>query len=158
MEQFTYFWHGPFSQWARSAFTVDGVEYTCAEQYMMHQKALIFGDTEKAQEIMDAGFNPKKHKELGRQVRGFMKDKWDKVAKDVVYIGTHNKFTQNPDLLEQLKATKGTTLVEASPFDRIWGIGLAENDPRAKQRATWLGTNWLGEILTEVRIDIFQEG
>lgn len=157
MEHFTFFWKGPFSQWARSAFTVDGVEYTCAEQYMMHQKALIFGDTEKAQEIMDAGFNPRRHKDLGRQVKPFDPAKWNEVAKDVVYVGTHHKFKQNPELLKLLKDTKHTTLVEASPLDRIWGIGLAENDPRAKQRTTWLGTNWLGEILTEVRNDIFGE-
>lgn len=157
MDKFTFFWNGPFSQWYRSLFTIDGITYNCAEQYMMHQKALMMGDTESAKEIMNAGYDPRTHKALGRKVRPFDAKLWNEKCKEVVYKGSYAKFTQNRDLWEELKATAGTTLVEASPYDKIWGIGLYEDDPRAKKRETWLGTNWLGEVLTQVRIDLLGE-
>ena len=90
-------------------------------------------------------------------VAGFNKEQWEQVARDVVYKGCYAKFTQNQDLKQALLATAGTTLVEASPEDRIWGIGLRKTDPRALNRATWRGTNWLGEILTKVREDLLNE-
>ncbi len=77
---------------------------------------------------------------------------WVAVARDVVFRGNVAKFGQHPDLLARLRATCGTTLVEASPNDRVCGIGLAKDDPRAAQRDTWLGTNWLGDSLTEIRV------
>lgn len=156
-ETFSFFWKGPLSQWARSDFRANGVDYTCAEQYMMHQKALLFGDTEKAQEILDAGFNPKRHKQLGREVKPFDPDKWNDIAKDIVYNGSDYKFQQNPQLMKQLELTMGTTVVEASPFDTVWGIGLGPEDPRITDRNNWRGKNWLGEVLTELRVDIFGE-
>lgn len=155
-EQFTFFWAGPFSQWHRCKFTVDGVTYNCAEQYMMHQKALFFEDTETAKKIM-ATSSPKAQKALGREVTPFDAGKWDGVARDVVLRGNLAKFKQNPDLLALLMATKGTTLVEASPYDKIWGIGLKESDPKAKDRATWRGKNWLGQVLTAAR-ELFEKG
>ena len=96
--------------------------------------------------------DPVRHKALGRQVAAFSGDVWAAVARDVVFRGNVAKFSQHPDLLARLRATRGTTLVEASPQDRIWGVGLPRDDPRAAQRETWLGTNWLGDVLTEVRI------
>jgi ribA/ribD-fused uncharacterized protein len=155
-EKFTFFWSGPFSQWHRCKFTVDGVEYNCAEQYMMHQKALFFGDKETAKKILETT-SPKAQKALGRQVTPFDQGKWEGVARDVVLRGNLAKFKQNPDLLEKLLATKGTTLVEASPYDKIWGIGLKEDDPKAQDRATWRGKNWLGQVLTAAR-ELFETG
>lgn len=149
-EKFTLFWHGPFSQWAPSDFVVDKIKYNCAEQFMMAQKALMFGDHVRWVEIM-ASDSPKVQKALGRQVENFNEDEWNKVAKDIVYKGNLAKFEQNHDLKEQLLATKGTTLVEASPYDKIWGIGLPADDPKAQDRQTWEGKNWLGETLTQVR-------
>lgn len=72
----------------------------------------------------------------------------------MVYEGNHAKFTQNPEFLEKLLATKGTTLVEASPYDRIWGIGMAEGDKGITDRDNWRGTKWLGEVLTGLREDL----
>ena len=149
-EKFTLFWDGPFSQWARSEFVIDGITYNCAEQYMMAEKARLFGDTEVLAKIM-AAKHPSRQKELGRKVKGFDADRWNAVAKDVVRRGSRAKYGQNPSLLTELLATKGTTLVEASPFDTIWGIGLGAEDPRCLDRSTWRGTNWLGEVLDEVR-------
>lgn len=156
-EQFTLFWgERPFSQWSPSTFTVDDATYNCAEQYMMAMKAKVFGDAEKLQEIMKAE-HPADQKRLGRQVRGFEATRWEKIAREVVYKGNYEKFKQNADMREKLFATAGTTLVEASPKDRIWGIGMGAKNPDAQDRAKWQGRNWLGEVLTRVRDDLLRE-
>lgn len=152
MEQYTYFWasKSPFSNWYKCRFEVDGQSFTSSEQYMMYGKAMLFGDTEIAAQIMQTS-NVREQKALGRKVSGFDPQTWNQHAKAIVKKGCRQKFVQNPELMEILLATAGTTLVEASPDDAIWGIGLAEEDPRASKRETWLGTNWLGELLTELR-------
>ncbi|MFL5513165.1 MAG: NADAR family protein [Gemmatimonadales bacterium] len=127
----------------------------CTNFAKVSQKALLFDDRQTAERIMQAG-HPRTQKVLGRQVRGFLKEHWDAVAREVVYRGNWAKFTQDPELHAALLATAGTTLVEASPSDTIWGIGLGEDDPRARDRASWLGTNWLGEVLTRVRDDLLR--
>jgi len=155
-ERFTFFWSGPFSQWFKSSFTLEGHRYVTAEQYMMAEKARLFGDIEIRDAIL-ATDNARKQKALGRDVRDFDATRWNAVARDIVYRGNRAKFLANPNLLERLLATKGTTIVEASPDDRIWGIGLAENDPAAANRATWQGSNWLGDVLTRLRDDLITE-
>ncbi|MBB6023492.1 ribA/ribD-fused uncharacterized protein [Paenibacillus sp. JGP012] len=155
MEKFTFFWHtaSPFSQWHPANFIVNGLQYTSAEQYMMHQKALLFGDLKIAEQIMSTN-SASVQKKLGRQVKGFDQTVWEAECQRIVYEGNQAKFTQNEKLLAALLATRGTTLVEASPDDRIWGVGLAEENPRIRNRSTWRGTNWLGEILTRLREEI----
>ncbi len=150
VEQFTFFWNGPFSQWHPSVFIVNDITFNCAEQYMMYEKGMLFEDYDTAVKILETD-DPRKQKSLGRTVNDFDPSQWNEVARDIVFAGNVAKFTQNSDLKEMLLQTKGTTLVEASPYDKIWGIGLKENDPRALSRETWQGTNWLGEVLTEVR-------
>lgn len=152
-EKFTFFYGGYASQWAATDFVVDGVTYNCAEQYMMAQKAILFNDPAALQIIMGTN-NPKIQKAAGRTVNGFVKERWEENAKLYVYRANFAKFTQNIDAWNWLETTKGTTLVEASPWDTIWGIGLAADDHRALDRHTWMGTNWLGEIITQVREDI----
>lgn len=120
---------------------------------MMHQKALLFGDQAIADKILKSS-SASVQKKLGRQVANFNQTVWEAECKRIVYEGNEAKFTQNNDLLEALLATRGTTLVEASPDDQIWGVGLAEEDPRIRNRRTWRGTNWLGEILTQLRENI----
>jgi ribA/ribD-fused uncharacterized protein len=155
MQKFTFFWRGPLSQWARSPFSVEGTEYFCAEQFMMSEKAKLFGDHEINEAIMNAD-NPSECKQLGRKVKNYNDEAWNAVAKDVVYKANHAKFTQNPELYEKLMASEGE-LVEASPYDKKWGIGLREDDVRAQDKSTWCGTNWLGEVLTQLRDD-FRKG
>jgi ribA/ribD-fused uncharacterized protein len=155
-ERFTFFWSGPFSQWFKSGFTVDGQHYVTAEQYMMAEKARLFRDEEERHNILSTA-DAREQKRLGRLVRNFDADRWNAVARDVVYVGNRAKFAAHPELLAKLLATEGTTLVEASPEDCIWGIGLAEDDPNAHDRATWCGTNWLGEVLTRLRDDFLRE-
>lgn len=152
-EQFTFFWAGPFSQWHISEFEIDGIKYNCTEQYMMAMKAKTFGDEGAHTLIMNAK-SPKTQKALGRKVTNFDPKHWNAVARDIVYVGNHAKFTQNEDLLKGLMSTKGTTLVEASPYDKIWGIGLDAKDMRSRSRDTWKGTNWLGEVLTKLREEL----
>lgn len=155
-EKFTFFWGGIFSQWCPSKFTIDGVEYNCCEQYMMLKKALLFNDFDTAAKIMGTK-NPRDQKQFGREVKNFNKDLWEKWCRKFVYDANYAKFSQDSDLYDGLMLTRGTTLVEASPEDKIWGIGLRESDSRALDRNTWQGTNWLGEIITTVRSDFEQE-
>lgn len=149
-ERFTFFWNGPFSQWHKSPFMLDGTLYNTAEQYMMAEKARLFADNRALDLILQAD-HPRDQKALGRRVRNFDEASWHAVAKNVVFKGNRAKFTSHRDLLAQLLATEGTTLVEASPLDTIWGIGLAEDNPDAMDRTKWRGTNWLGEVLTDLR-------
>jgi ribA/ribD-fused uncharacterized protein len=149
-ERFTLFYGGPFSQWAHSPFVVDGTEYNCAEQYMMAQKARLFGDEERLKLIM-ATDNPAEQKALGKKVERFRKSVWEAVARDVVMRGSLAKFTQHHYFFEALMETRGTTIVEASPTDVIWGIGLDEYDPDCRDRSKWRGSNWLGQVLTDLR-------
>lgn len=157
MEHFTFFWDGPFSQWEPACFTLDGIEYNCAEQYMMAEKARLFGDDDTLEQILEAE-DPATQKALGRVVDGFDPDVWEEEEDNgmprcwnIVWRGNMAKFSQNPHLLRELLETEGTSLAEASPEDAIWGIGLAADDPAATDRASWPGLNWLGEVLDDVR-------
>lgn len=151
-EKFTFFWNGHFSNWHKCTFKVEETTYNCTEQFMMAEKARLFNDQETLIKIMSID-SPKEQKALGRKVKNFDVNKWNTIAKDIVYIGCYAKFSQNEYLKKLLLETEGT-LVEASPYDKIWGIGLASDQPEAKNRNTWNGTNWLGEILTKVRNDL----
>jgi ribA/ribD-fused uncharacterized protein len=150
IESFVFFWSGPFSQWHPSPFVIDSITYNCAEQYMMAEKARLFGDTEREAMIMAAA-DPGDQKRYGRMVEGFDNEVWLPAAKAIVKRASYAKFEQNADLRVALFATGKRTLVEASPHDKLWGIGLRESDPRAMHRSRWQGKNWLGEVLTEVR-------
>ena len=154
MEKFTLFWDGPFSQWVGSDFEFEGMTFDRAEQFMMFCKAAFFEDWSIAEQVMNTPGNPKKQKALGRKVKNFNVEKWATVAKKIVYSGSYCKYKQNIEFWELLRATDGTTLVEASPYDKVWGIGLSEFHPDAVKRSKWKGTNWLGEVLTQVREDI----
>lgn len=156
MKKYTFFWGGPFSQWAPSEILIDGVKYNCCEQYMMAQKALLFKDIESHDAIMKAS-HPSDQKALGRKVKNFNKETWEQIAKSVVYRANQAKFTQHKHYYDDLMATGDTLLVEASPEDKIWGIGLAESDPRVHDESQWQGTNWLGEVITDVREDLKNE-
>ena len=149
-ETFTFFWRGPFSQWHPSRFVVGGITFSHAEQFMMYAKAMLFGDRETAGRILKAK-TPREQKAHGRHVQGFGEAVWQLFREGVVFDGSYAKYSQNPDLREALLATRGPTLVEAAPSDRVWGIGLAEEDPRARDRVQWRGLNLLGEALSRVR-------
>ena len=151
---YVFFWNGIYSQWYKAPMTIDGVNYNCCEQYMMHQKALTFGDTETAELIMKTE-NPKDQKALGRQVKNFDKAKWDTVSIGIVYKGNYAKFSQNDDLGDELLVTGNKILVEASPYDTIWGIGMGEKEPGINNPANWKGLNLLGWSIMLVRKELF---
>ncbi|ROQ76380.1 NADAR family protein [Streptomyces sp. NBC_01260] len=138
------------SQWWPSPFTVDGVTYASAEHWMMAGKARLFGDAAAAQTAV-AAKSPAEAKKAGRLVRGFDEAVWERERYALVVAGSLHKFGQDPALREFLLATGDRVLVEASPMDRIWGIGLAADDPRAQDPAAWRGLNLLGFALMDAR-------
>ena len=138
------------SQWYMCSFVVDNVSYNCAEQFMMAEKARIFGDDDTWQQIM-ASYDPMTIKKLGRKVRNFNAYVWKKNCQQIVKRGNLAKFSQNQKLLEYLLGTGDKILVEASPKDTIWGIGLAEDASEASNPRLWQGENLLGFALMEVR-------
>ena len=153
-DDYVLFWNGPFSQWFLGApFTVNSIEYNCAEQYMMAEKARLFGDNESLEKIL-AEKSPYHQKRLGKTVKNFNEKLWGECRQNIVTNGNIYKFSQNRFILDLLLSTKWRTLVEASPKDNIWGIGLDENDPRALNPKKWLGLNLLGYSLVEARDEL----
>ncbi|MEV5535824.1 NADAR family protein [Saccharopolyspora shandongensis] len=139
---------GCLSQWWPAPFEVDGRRFATAEHYMMWRKAVLFGDTGSAAEILRAS-HPRQAKQLGRGVRGFDQRRWEERRYEIVLTACVEKFRQNPDLQEFLLGTGNRVLVEASPVDAIWGIGLAADDPRCENPEQWRGLNLLGFALGE---------
>lgn len=141
---------GSLSQWWPCAFTVDGVGYASAEHWMMAGKARLFGDTEMLPRILAAP-TPAEAKNFGREVRGFDDAVWQDACLELVVEGNVHKFGQDPALLAFLLGTRSRVLVEASPRDRIWGIGLGAANERAADPRQWRGRNLLGFALMEAR-------
>ncbi|KAF2141598.1 uncharacterized protein K452DRAFT_271209 [Aplosporella prunicola CBS 121167] len=151
------FFHKPTSpygflcQWHCAPFTdnATAATFSSAEQYMMYRKAALFNDSGSQAAILRT-HEPRKQKSLGRKVQGFDADKWDEVKLAVVEQGNLLRFSQNPSLRAELLATGGRELVEASPFDRVWGIGFGVHEALSVKREEW-GQNLLGEALMRVR-------
>jgi ribA/ribD-fused uncharacterized protein len=159
--KFLFFWgHQPepdgrvgascLSQWWPQKFTVDGIGFATAEHYMMWRKAKLFGDLASAERILSAK-HPHRAKTLGREVAGFDEQVWQEARFDIVVAANMAKFGEHADLREYLVNTGDRVLVEASPRDGIWGIGLAANDERAAQPDQWRGLNLLGFALMKAR-------
>lgn len=138
------------SQWWPSPFTVDGVEYATAEHWMMASKARLFGDAEAERKAVAAS-SPAQTKKIGRLVRGFDDAVWQRERFAIVAEGSVHKFAAHADLRTFLLGTGNRVLVEASPLDRVWGIGLAADDERAMDPARWRGPNLLGFALMAAR-------
>lgn len=162
--KFVFFWgHQPnkdgsigkscFSQWWESEFTVDGITYKTAEHYMMAEKARLFGDESILQKILDCK-SPAAAKKLGRQVKGFQNDVWEKERFEIVKKANYYKFSQKEELKQFLLQTKNRILVEASPVDKIWGIGMAVDNEHIENPKEWKGLNLLGFALMEVRDEL----
>lgn len=162
-EKYTFFWKTAdvCSQWHPSEFEdislnipkrfgIPNFRFKNAEQYMMFRKADMFHDDVMAKKILQSSI-ARDIKAFGRAVRGFNGAQWDAVKFEIVKKGNFFKFDQNPIMLKQLLATGNTILVEASPYDTVWGIGLSEEDPRAMDESKWQGENLLGKALTELR-------
>jgi ribA/ribD-fused uncharacterized protein len=160
--KYVFFWgHQPgksgvtsacFSQWYDAPFVIDGQRYATAEHYMMAEKAALFGDRATRERVLEAA-NPGAAKALGRKVQNFDEGTWLTHRFDIVVRANRAKFSQHAALGHFLEQTAARVLVEASPVDRVWGIGLAQDDERASDPNAWQGLNLLGFALMQVRAE-----
>jgi ribA/ribD-fused uncharacterized protein len=159
--KFLFFWgHQPnkaerigkycFSQWFNAPFVIDNVTYLTAEHFMMAEKARLFGDQTILQKILTA-VHPGEVKLLGRQVAHFDEATWQQQRFEIAFRGNMAKFSQHLLLHDFLVNTANRILVEASPVDSIWGIGLSEDHTDCANPAAWPGLNLLGFVLMKVR-------
>lgn len=141
------------SQWFEASFVKGEHTFATAEHWMMAEKARLFGDEEALKKIL-AAHDPGKVKALGRKVRGFDEARWAQARFEIVREGNLAKFSQNPHLKAFLIGTGKRVLVEASPHDRIWGVGLSAKDQAIASPTTWRGQNLLGFALMAVRTEL----
>jgi ribA/ribD-fused uncharacterized protein len=144
------------SQWWNSSFEVEGIVYPTAEHFMMAEKARLSGDDIIRKKILLAS-SPREAKELGRNIRGFDEEIWLQNRFAIVVRANEAKFSQIEAIRNFLLETKEKILVEASPVDTVWGIGLAEHDSRASNPEQWKGLNLLGFALMMVRLKLREE-
>jgi ribA/ribD-fused uncharacterized protein len=140
----------PFSNWYMMLFEHQSIQYNCSEQYMMYKKAMLFKDVDVAEMIMDQG-HPRKQKFLGRQVRGYDDQIWMAECENIMVPGLVSKFQQDSYSRNTLLETGDKIIVEASKYDKIWGIGMEETDQRAPFPERWAGKNLLGKVLMKAR-------
>jgi len=138
------------SQWWMCSFESNGQKYNCAEQYMMSEKAKLFNDQEMYRQILEET-SQDRIKKMGRLIKNFDEQLWNEHKTKIVVQGNYLKFSQNEDLKQFLLDTNNKILVEASPYDKIWGIGVKEDNPCARFPKKWRGENLLGFSLMEVR-------
>ena len=159
-DEHVFFWKplSPFDQWSPCRFEVDGQWYNCAEQYMMAEKAKLFGDLETRAKILTE-LDPAVQKRLASAkgpLRGFDESTWERECLRIVTAGNRAKYEQNAELRAALLATAGKHLVEASPMDAIWGIGLGAQEALERDPASWPGKNLLGQALMLVRDELLR--
>ena len=142
--------NGYLSNWFLADFCVGDIRFSSMEQYMMYQKAVLFQDTDTAEEILKTS-NVGKIKGLGCSVKNYVDAVWNGMRQTVVYEGLLEKFQQNEELKQKLLATKNHMLAECAVQDKIWGIGLSMKDERRFDLNEWQGQNLLGFALMRVR-------
>jgi len=157
-EAYAYFWNSLYSQWytTKNQFQDGCISYPNAEKYMMMKKAEVFGASDILEQMKESN-NPRLIKQLGRQIKNFSDKTWDKHKVDVVTQASYLKFSQNPELLKIMLEHRDLILVEASPQDKIWGIGLHFDDDRVLDESKWHGENLLGICLMKARDRIIKE-
>lgn len=141
------------SNWFMSDFVIDGIKYCCVEQFMMEQKALLFGDNATAAKIMQTS-DQGEIKALGRAAAGFDKLLWDGNKQLIVYRGVYAKFEQNSKLRAMLLSTGNSVPAECAVSDTVWGIGLGMDDPDVYDMSKWKGQNLLGFVIMQVRAEL----
>ena len=151
-----FFWGEYFSNWYPCNFKYEDMDFSNSEQAFMWEKARYFKDIDTANQIMRTD-SPREAKRLGRLVKGFDVDKWAIISYIYMVGACYAKFKQNEDLKKILLATGDKTLVEANPYDKIWGIGLSEDNDDVLDETKWQGENYLGKALMVVRRTIKEE-
>ena len=153
-DKYVFFWSGLFSNFApiKEGIKFDGFRFPTSEHIFMYIKAKTFNDNEIAEKIKSAP-DPKTAKSLGRKVRGFNEEVWKKHRDNAMKTAVQLKFNASPEFRNELLKEKyrNKTFVEASPYDRIWGIGMSMEDPNVNNESKWRGLNLLGNILTKLR-------
>lgn len=147
------FYSGEFSNWYPCLFILDGRKFSSSEQYYMYMKAVIFDD-EASQKLILSTNNCKTQKELGRKVKGFSEVEWKKHREEVMLNGLRAKFSQSSILKDKLLNTGDSILVEASPVDIVWGVGLSKDNPKIYNQEKWRGMNLLGKCLMKIREEL----
>ncbi len=169
-DKYLFFWQSdsPFSNWYPECYSFTKLvevgavgqitlAYDCSEQEMMAKKALLFHDMDSYVKICKES-DPAEIKKLGRKVKNFDSAVWEAKREEIMYEVIKNKFTYSSEATKKvLEDTKGKIIVEASPFDMIWGIGLRPDDLLADDEDNWKGLNLLGKALTKFRIDTYGE-
>lgn len=155
-EDYVFFWSGPFSNWHPSKFSMKNsklqvIKFNRAEQAMMYFKAELFGDEDSMGKIMRTN-DPSLQKKIGRAVANYDEEVWKEKRYNIVFQLLVEKFKQNSDLKSILLNTGDKCIVECSPYDKIWGIGMGVDQyPEILDKSNWKGENLLGEILMNVR-------
>lgn len=144
-----------FSQWYNSPYRYEGQHFPTAEHHMMYQKAMLFGDSKAAERLLNAN-NPGEAKAIGREIIGFDQELWNKHRFNIVVKANTAKFSACAELQEFLTNTGNRILVEASPLDKVWGIGMAADNPNCENPNQWKGLNLLGFALMEARAELAQ--
>lgn len=142
-----------YSNWHRCRFTIEGISFNCSEQAMMYYKAKMFRDYSTAEKILRSK-NPRDQKQLGREVKNFDETYWIENREEVMYRILYEKFTQNKEFKKDLLKYKNYQFVEASPYDKIWGIGLGQDNDLILDESSWKGQNLLGKTLTRLKNDL----
>nr|WP_236034338.1 NADAR family protein [Bifidobacterium saguinibicoloris] len=112
--------------WKDDDGLVKKLRFECSEQWFMFRKAWRFHDHYATGLVLQSGLKPHQYKVIGRSVRNFDETVWNKESRGYMFEALVFKFSQNPDLANQLLETGNRVLVECSPFDTIWGIGLGK--------------------------------
>lgn len=154
-----YFWghsgeYACLSNWSATPFEKDSLLFLTSEHYMMYEKAMLMNDARTAIKILNA-FSPKEAKRLGRTVKNWDESKWVEHRERIMYEGCMAKFQSNPDIKKTLLSTYPKHLVEASPFDSIWGIGMKATHKDVEDKSKW-GLNLLGKTLDRVRATLMK--
>lgn len=153
-DKYYFFWKHQFGQWTKREIKgVEGIRYNCCEQYMMYNKAILFNDFDSAKKIL-LEEDPAEQQKLGRKIKNFNEDVWCSNRERIVYDGNYFKFTRYLDLRGRLIDTYPKLLVEASPSDLVWGVGLTQENPLILDPKNWRGQNLLGKVLTKLRNDL----
>jgi ribA/ribD-fused uncharacterized protein len=152
---YLFLWCGQcFSNWHHSpnqfVDPITELSFNSTEQYFMWAKATFFGDKEIA-DLVVKELDQRKIKELGRKIKNYNNDAWECVRFGFMVYANYLKYSQNASMGNELLSTQGKILVEASPYDTIWGVGLGENDPHILSEENWKGRNLLGKALMKVR-------
>ncbi len=156
------FWNEWPSNWHPAEFDIEVNGVNChfynTEQYFMYMKAIVFGDEEIAKQILEDG-NPRKVKALGRKVQNYDDAVWNEKRYQIMLKANVAKFSQNEDLKQMLLSPEyeGHGFVEASPYDKVWGVRMFESNPDIDDETKWKGLNLLGKILDETRRIIVEE-